>query len=69
MAICIPNTDQKAIRIARLLAEEVVPVIGVLEVLLSDQGTNLLAHVMLYICSLLGITKLNTTVTIHSATV
>ena len=61
VAICIPNTDQKAIRIARLLAEEVVPVIGVLQVLLWDQGTNLLAHVMLYICSL-GITKLNTTV-------
>ena len=33
------------IRIAWLLAEEVVPVIGVPEALLSDRGTNLLAHV------------------------
>ena len=56
-----PTPDQKAIRIARLLAEEVVPVIGVPEALLSDRGTNLLAHVMLDVCSLLGITKLNTT--------
>ena len=31
-----PTPDQKAIRIARLLAEEVVPVIGVPEALLSD---------------------------------
>ena len=31
-----PTPDQKAIRIARLFAEEVVPVIGVPEALLSD---------------------------------
>ena len=56
-----PAPDQKAIRIARLLAEEVVPMFGVPEALLSDRGTNLLAHVMLDVCGLLGITKLNTT--------
>ena len=34
---------------------------GVPEALLSDRGTNLLLHLMLDICSLLGIEKLNTT--------
>ena len=34
---------------------------GVPEALLSDRGTNLLANVMMDVCSLLGITKLNTT--------
>jgi len=53
--------DQKAIRIVRLLAEEVVPMFGVPEGLLSDRGTNLLAHVMQDACKLLGVTKLNTT--------
>jgi len=53
--------DQKAVRIARLLAEEVVPLFGCPEVLLSDRGTNLLANVMQDTCQLMGITKLNTT--------
>ena len=56
-----PAPDQKAIRIVRLLTEEIVPVIGVPEALLSDHGTNLLAHVMLQTCQTLGIVKLNTT--------
>ena len=34
---------------------------GVPESLLSDRGTNPLANVMMDVCSLLGITKLNTT--------
>ena len=53
--------DQKAIRIARLLAEEVVPLFGVPECLLSDRGTNLLSHLMKDLCEMLGIRKLNTT--------
>ena len=56
-----PAPDQKAIRIVRLLAEEIVPVIGVPHALLSDHGTNLLPHPMQNICHLLGVTKLNTT--------
>ena len=56
-----PAPDLKVIRIARLLADEIVPMFGVPESLLSDHGTNLLAHVMLDTCRLLGITKLNTT--------
>ena len=53
--------DQKPYKIARLLAEEIVPIFGVPECLLSDRGTNLLSHLMKDICDLLGIKKLNTT--------
>ena len=53
--------DQKAIRILRLLVEEVIPITGVPECLLSDRGTNLLSHLMTDVCALLGIKKLNTT--------
>ena len=56
-----PAPDQKAIRIARLLAEDVLPFFGCPESLLSDRGTNLLALVMQDVCQLLGTTKLNTT--------
>ena len=56
-----PVPDQKATRIAQLLVEEVVPWFGVPEALLSDRGTNLLSHMILDICKLLGFTKLNTT--------
>ena len=53
--------DQKSERIARILVQEVIPLFGVPEALLSDRGTNLLSHLMLDLCSLLGIRKLNTT--------
>ena len=56
-----PMPDQKAKRIAEVLVNEVVPVFGVPEALLSDRGTNLLSHLMLDVCRLLGIKKLNTT--------
>ena len=59
MVFAIP--DQKAERITRLLCEEVVPFFGVPEALLSDRGTNLLSHLMLDVCDLLGTKKLNTT--------
>ena len=44
--------DQKSTRIVRLLAEEIVPLFGVPDALLSDRGTNLMRDV----CQLLGIT-------------
>ena len=53
--------DQKAIRIAELLAEKIVPSFGCPEALLSDQCTILLANVVQGVCRLLGITKLNMT--------
>ena len=40
-AFAIP--DQKSERIARLLAEEIIPVFGVSEALLSDRGTRSLS--------------------------
>ena len=53
--------DQKPERITRLLCKEIVPMFGVPEALLSDHGTNLLSHLMLDVCALLGSEKLNTT--------
>lgn len=57
--------DQKTTRIVRLLVEQVIPLFGVPEALLSDRGTNLLSHLMRDVCALLGIEKLNTTVAYH----
>ena len=54
-------TDQKATSLAHLLNEKVVPLFVVPESLLSDHGTNLLLHLMLNLCEMLGIKKLNTT--------
>ena len=59
--LVFPVPDQRAERIARLLCEEVVPLFGVPEALLSDRGSNLLSSLMLDVCKLLGIDKLNTT--------
>ena len=53
-----PVPDQRSHRLARLVAEEIVPMFGVPECLLSDRGANLL---MMDLCQLLGIKKLNTT--------
>ena len=44
-----------------LVAEEVIPLFGVPECLLSDRGTNLLSNLMMELCKILGIKKLNTT--------
>ena len=57
----VPVPDQRAERIARLLREEIVPMFGVPEALLSDRGSNLLSSLMLDVCELLDIEKLNTT--------
>ena len=59
--LVFPTPDQKAVRIVKLLVEEVVPIFGVPEALLTDRGTNLLAHLMLDVCRLLGTKKLNMT--------
>ena len=59
LAYALP--DQKALTIAHVLVEEVIPFFGVPEALLTDRGTNLLSHLMKDLCKLLGITKLNTT--------
>ena len=59
MVFLVP--DQKTLRIVELLTKEVIPFCGVPEAVLTDRGTNLLSHLMLDICSKLGITKMNTT--------
>ena len=56
-----PVPDQKTKRIVQILVEELIPLFGVPEALLSDKGTNLLSYLMKDVCSLLGIEKLNTT--------
>ena len=56
-----PVPDQKTKRIVQILVEELIPLFGVPEALLSDRGTNLLSYLMKDVCSLLGIEKLNTT--------
>ena len=59
--LVFPTPDQKAIHLAKLIAEEVLPQFGVPDAILSDRGSNMLAHVMGDVCQLLGVTKLNTT--------
>ena len=59
MAFAVP--DQKTNRIVELLTKEVISFCGVPEAVLTDRSTNLLSHLLLDICSKLGITKLNTT--------
>jgi len=51
--------DQKTVRIVELLTKEMIPFDGVPEAVLMDRGTNLLSHLMLNVCSKLGITKMN----------
>ncbi len=60
--IVYPIPDQKSQRIAEILVQDIIPFFGVSESLLSDRGANLLSHLMLGICELMGIKKLNTTV-------
>ena len=61
LPIVVLAPDQKANQIARLLVDELLPMFGVPDALLSDWGTNLLANVVQDVCQLLGITKLNAT--------
>lgn len=56
-----PIPDQKSQRLVEILVQDIVPFFGVPEALLSDCGANLLSHLMLDVCKLLGIEKLNTT--------
>lgn len=57
-AFAIP--DQKAETIARLFVDHIVCQHGIPEELLSDRGTNFMSSLMLDVCNLLGVKKLNT---------
>ncbi len=59
--VVYPVPDQKSFPIEKLIVEDLFPMFGVPEALLSDRGTNLLSFLMLEVCQLLGIDKLNTT--------
>ena len=59
MVFLIP--DQKVKRIMKLLCEEIVPIFSLPKALTTDRGTNLLSHLMLDVCALLGVKKLTTT--------
>lgn len=59
--LVFPAPDQKAMRLARLVAEEILRLFGVPDALLSDCGANLLAQVIKDVCELLGVKKLITT--------
>ena len=53
--------DQSSETIARLFVDNVICCHGVLNQLLSDRGTNLFSDLILDICQLTGMKKLNTT--------
>ena len=55
-----PTPDQQATTIATLLIEHIICRHGVPEELLSDRGTNFLSDLILELCSLLGMKKINT---------
>ena len=55
-----PVPDQRTETIARLLVENIVCRHGVPEELLSDRGANFLSDLILQMCSLLGMKKVNT---------
>ena len=55
------TSDQSSETIARLLVENVICRHGVPKELLSDRGPNLLSNLMLDICDIMGMKKVNTT--------
>ena len=55
------TSDQTALTIAKLFVEQIVCQHGVPAQLLSDRGAAFLSHLLMEICELLGVEKLNTT--------
>ena len=55
-----PTSDQQAPTIASLLVEHIICRHGVPEELLSDRGSNFLSELILELCSLTGMKKINT---------
>ena len=56
-----PDKNADAITIAKLLTEEIIPRHGAPRTLLSDRGKNFLSSLVLEVCKLYSIKKLNTT--------
>ena len=55
------TSDQSSFTIARLLVEHVISRHGVPQELLSDRGPAFLSKLMMEVCKLMGIKKMNTT--------
>ena len=55
------TSDQTALTIAKLFVEQIVCRHGVPAQLLSDRGAAFLSRLLMEICELLGVEKLNTT--------
>lgn len=55
-----PTSDQQVTTIAELLLEHSICHHGVPNELLSDRGSNFLSDIILEICSLVGMKKINT---------
>ena len=53
MVYAIP--DQKAHRESQILMNEIIPLYGVPECLLSNRGTNRLFHLVADLCEVLGV--------------
>ena len=54
------TADQTALTIAKLLVEEIISRHGVPTQLLSDQGPSFLSRLMLEVCTVMGVKKVNT---------
>ena len=54
------TADQKATTIARLLVQNIICRHGIPQELLSDRGANFLSELILKVCTLLGMKKINT---------
>lgn len=59
-SVPFPMPDQKSPQLVKLIVDKLIPVFGVPEAILLDRGASLLSHLMMDICELLGIHKLNT---------
>ena len=57
---CIQCLTRRPFAFARSTSKKVNPFFGVPKSLLLDRGTNLLSHLLLHVCQLLRVKKLNT---------
>ena len=53
--------DQQTVRIVKILAEHIINIFGAPKAIMSDRSNNVLSHVMLNVCKVVDIQKLNTT--------
>ena len=59
--IAVPITDQRANEVAKQLAEKIITIFGISNMIVTDQGTNFMSDVFKRICKLFKISKISTT--------